>query len=122
VLVQGRSFPVTVIALSDAGLVAEGSDLAGVLGGFMLEIALESSGDTAWNPKAAGPEFLHLFSAGAERESDTPSGRLRARFTEMSEPARRLLRDYLCQLGRGRAGRSVGGALSRPPEGLADRA
>ena len=43
VLTQGRSFPVTITALSEDEVVAEGSDLCDVLGGFTLEMALASS-------------------------------------------------------------------------------
>lgn len=122
VLARGRSFPVNVTELSQDGLVAEGSDLAHVLGPFALEIAIESSGGPAWNPKSAGPQFLHLFSASAERVGDSLSeGRINARFTEMSEPARRLLLGYLRQIAADRMGRSAGGAVARPPERLTER-
>ena len=123
VLTQGRSFPVTITALSHEGLIAEGSECAQLLGSFTIEIALESSVDTSWNPKAGGPHFLHLFSAAAEREVDGvgSDGRMRAYFADMAEPARRLLSDYIRQLAGGRAARSAGGAVSRPPERFVDR-
>ena len=126
VLTQGRSFPVTITALSHEGLVAEGSECAQLLGGFTIEIALESSSDTSWNPKTGGPHFLHLFSAAAEPDADSPDsdgrtdGRLNARFTNMADPARRILSDYIRQLAGGRAARSAGGALSRPLERFVD--
>lgn len=123
VLAQGRSFPVTITALSHDGLAAEGSELTHLLGAFIVEIALESSGDTSWSPKAGGPQYLHLFSAVAESEPHgCAEGRLSAVFTDMAEPARRLLDDYIGQLSRGRAARSAGGVLSRPPERWVDLA
>ena len=123
VLAQGRSFPVTITALSHEGLAAEGSELTHLLGAFIVVIALESSGDTSWSPKAGGPQYLHLFSAAAESESHgSGEGRLSAVFTDMAEPARRLLEAYIGQISRGRAARSAGGVFSRPPEQRIDLA
>ena len=122
VLTQGRSFPVTITALSEDEVVAEGSDLCDVLGGFTLEMALESSPEGSWNPKCSGPQFLHFFTAGAERDLAAASSRVCARFTDMSEAARRLLRAYIAQLAGGRAARPAGHAFGRMPLGIAERA
>lgn len=120
----GRSIPVTVVALSEAGLIAEGSDLGDIDGSFGIEVAFESDGDSAWNPKASGPQYLHLFSATALRENDARMrGSITALFTEIGPASRRLLDDFLAQIRISRAARVPGGAIPRspsPPIGRAD--
>ena len=95
----GRSYPVTITALSPGEVSARGSGLAELDGAFTVEIAFETDGG-AWNPKASGPAFLHFFTARATRVDEFPGpDSLTARFLDMSATSQRLLGDFLRQLG-----------------------
>jgi hypothetical protein len=115
VLSTGRSLPVTVVGLSEVDLALDGPQLGEIEGAFTVEVAFEADGDSAWNPKASGPQFLHLFTATAMREHDGPvRGAIIGIFTEMPTASRRLLDDFIRQLRSAREARVRGGAIPHP--------